>query len=202
MLQFIALSSSRGTTFQAILDRIADGSLDAECVALIADKPDRGCVAKAEAAGIPAHVVARVPGEDREAYDKRLTAVVEEILYSKEVADSSAIYIAAVGWMWILSTPFVAAWKDRIINVHPSLLPKFPGAHAHRDVLLAGEKETGMTIHFIDDGVDTGRILLQKSCPVLPGDTEESLKQRVQALEQEWYPKVLQMIATGEMRSS
>ncbi len=200
MLQFIALSSSRGTTFQAILDRIADGSLDAECVALVTDKPDRGCVARAEAAGIPVRVVAREPGEEREAYDKRLSEVIEEILYSNEVADRSRVYIAAVGWMWLLSGAFVAAWKDRIINVHPSLLPKFPGAHAHRDVLLAGETETGMTIHCIDDGVDTGRILLQKSCPVLPGDTEETLKQRVQALEQEWYPKVLQMIATGELR--
>ncbi len=198
MLPFIALSSSRGTTFQAIIDRIADRSLDAECLALVTDSPDRGCVEKAHAVGIPVRVVARSKGEDREAYDARLTAEIEQILYSNKIPDRSAVYIAAVGWMWLLSEPFVRAWKDRIINVHPSLLPKYPGVHAHREVLAADETQSGMTIHYIDTGVDTGRVLLQKSCEVLPTDTEDTLRVRVQELEKEWYPKVLQMIADGK----
>jgi phosphoribosylglycinamide formyltransferase-1 len=84
--------------------------------------------------------------------------------------------------------------------VHPSLLPKYPGIHAHEEVLAAKEKESGMTIHLIDEGVDTGKILMQKTCPVLPEDTVDSLKNRVQDLEKEWYPKVLQMIEEGEIQ--
>lgn len=192
LMTFIVLSSSRGTTFQAILDRMQDGSLQAECLALVTDKPDRGCVAKATAHGVPVIVVERQKGETREEYDRKLDAKLREL--------GTIDVIAAIGWMYILSPWFVEKWKNKILNVHPSLLPKYPGAHAHADVLRAQEKESGMTIHIVDDGVDTGKVLLQKNCPVLPDDTIDTLKTRVQELEKEWYPKVLQMIRTGEMK--
>ena len=190
-MNFVVLSSSRGTTFQAVLDRIADGSLSAVCLGLIADREDRGCVEKARAAGIPVVLLERRKGEDREAYNRRLDAGIRTF--------GKADAIAALGWMWILNPWFVRQWKGRIINVHPALLPKFPGAHGIADAMAAGETETGMTIHIIDEGVDTGPILVQKSCSILPGDTEDSLKERIQKLEKEWYPRVLQSIQDGEV---
>jgi len=195
-MDFIALSSSRGTTFEAILQRIADGSLKATCHALVTDKADRGCVEKAKAYGVPVRVVEKVRGEPREKYDERLHDVILSISPTvREKIRTHSMFIAAVGWMWLLSPSFVRRWRDRIINVHPSLLPKYPGAHAHAEVLASGDTVSGMTIHLIDEGVDTGTILLQKECPVLPGDTEDTLKLRVQELEKQWYPEVLQMIA-------
>ncbi|MDD4318702.1 MAG: phosphoribosylglycinamide formyltransferase [Candidatus Peribacteraceae bacterium] len=194
-MRIIALSSSRGTTFQAILDAKARGDIKAEIVGLVTDREDQGCVVKAKTAGVPVRVVERSKTEKREAYDHRLNAVIRELAGN----DVSDVVIAAVGWMWILGPAFVRQWKNRILNVHPALLPKHPGAHAHAEVLRDGDTESGITIHWIDAGVDTGPVVLQQSCPVLPDDTEETLKTRVQELEKEWYPKVLAMIERGEV---
>ena len=190
-MNFVVLSSSSGTTFQAVIDRIADGALKAKCLGLIADSEDRVCVQKARDAGINVVIVERSKGEDREEYNQRLD---EEIRKLGEVDT-----IAALGWMWILTSWFVHKWHGRIVNVHPALLPKYPGAHGIVDAMAAGETETGMTIHIIDEGVDTGPILVQKSCSINPDDTESTLKDRIQSLEKEWYPKVLQMIEDGEI---
>jgi phosphoribosylglycinamide formyltransferase-1 len=158
-MHFVVLSSSRGTTFEAVLAAIDDGALHARCIGLVTDQPDRGCIEKAKAHSVPHRVVERRNDEPREVYDKRLHAAIEELAKEAGIA-TSAILIAALGWMWILSPWFTATWKNRIINVHPSLLPKYPGAHAHEEVLKNKEKESGMTIHLIDEGVDTGTILL------------------------------------------
>lgn len=191
-MQFVVLSSSRGTTFQAIIDRISDGSLTATCLGLIADHEDRGCVEKAKQAGLRVKIVQKNAGEDREAYDRRLQEAIQEL--------GKADVITAMGWMFLFSPWFVSQWKNRILNVHPSLLPKYPGTHAHEEVIAAREKESGMTIHIIDEGLDTGPIIVQKKCSVLTSDTAESLKKKVQDLEKEWYVKVLQQIHTGEMK--
>ncbi len=201
-MQFVVLSSSRGTTFQAILDAIKEGSLTAQCLGLVSDKENRGCVAKARAADLPVMIVERKKQETRGEYDQRLHASIASLLSRGETNQriNESTIIAAIGWMYILSPWFIAQWKNRILNVHPSLLPKFPGGQAHDDVLAAGDKKSGMTIHLMDEGVDTGPILIQKSCPVLPGDTPQTLKERVQGLEKIWYPRVLQMIETGEIK--
>ncbi|OGJ56217.1 phosphoribosylglycinamide formyltransferase [Candidatus Peribacteria bacterium RIFCSPHIGHO2_02_FULL_52_16] len=190
-MQFIVLSSSKGTTFQAILDQIADGSLTAECLGLVSDREDRGCVAKARTANLPVKIVTKKSGESREAYDERLDAAIREL--------GNPDAVAAIGWLYLFTAPFVTKWKNKILNVHPSLLPKHPGLHAHDEVLAAKETESGMTIHIIDEGLDTGKILVQKKCSVESNDTIETLKIRVQELEKEWYPKVLQMIETKEI---
>ena len=195
-MDFIVLSSSRGTTLQAVLDAIKEGSLTAHCLGLIADREDRGCVAKARAAEIPVTIVERKKDEDRESYDKRLDGAIRDLVTHNPKLET---LLAAIGWMFLFSPWFVAQWKNRIVNVHPALLPKHPGANAIRDTLAAGDTETGMTIHLIDEGVDTGPILLQKTCAVLPEDTEETLKERIQALEKEWYPKVLEMMNQGDI---
>jgi len=179
---------------EAVFESMKRGELSAECLGLVTDKAERGCVARAKEFGIPVEIVPMTKGEPRADYDKRVSAAIRKLARSEEVI------IACMGWMWMLSPDFVREWKNRILNVHPALLPKHPGAHAHELVLAAKDTESGMTIHLIDEGMDTGKILLQKSCPVLPNDTVQSLKERVQALECLWYPKALQMIETGELK--
>lgn len=191
-MTFVVLCSTKGTLFQAVIDRMHDGSLKATCAGLVTDRSDRGCTKKAQAAGLPVQIVEKISGESREDYDKRVDAAVRELLGA---AVSDDYCIACMGWMWIFSPWFVSQHKNRIVNVHPSLLPKYPGAHAHELVLASGDKETGMTIHLIDEGVDTGKILEQKRCPVFPDDTIETLRARVQALECEWYPKLLAQLS-------
>lgn len=198
-MDFLVLSSSRGTTFQAVIDAMQSGALTARCMGLISDRDDRGCVAKAQSAGIPVRIVGRAQGEERQAYDRRLEAAIEQLAHG-EASTARSLILATLGWMSIFSPWFVRRHRNRIINVHPSLLPAFPGRHAVRDALAAGARESGMTIHVIDEGVDTGPVLLQKSCPVLPDDTEDTLRTRIQELEKTWYPQVLQMVETGELR--
>lgn len=188
-MNFVVLSSSRGTVFRATLERIQDGTLKAKCLGLIADKKTRGCVAIAEEFSVPVLIVEKKKGEERAAYDKRVNDAIALL--------GKADAVACMGWMFILSPWFIEQWRNKILNVHPALLPKHPGAHAHELVLAAKETESGMTIHLIDEGVDTGTTLIQKKCPVLPDDTVDTLKARVQKLECEWYPKTLQMIVDG-----
>lgn len=212
-MHFIVLSSSNGTTFQATIDRMKDGSLHAVCLGLITDDPTRGCIQKAEAAGLPVSIVEKRKNESREEYDKRLNHSIEQMMKraihkpanqqtSKPV--NRDVVVACMGWMWILTPWFISQWKGRVLNVHPALLPKHGGKgmyghHVHEAVLHARERESGMTIHLMDEGVDTGKILLQKTCPVLPDDTADTLRTRVVGLEKEWYPRVLEMIERGEI---
>ncbi len=193
-MNFVVLCSSRGTVFASTLECMKDGSLTAPCLGLVADKEERTCVTTARAAGIPVQIVPRKKGESRETFDKRVDDAI------RALGANDGTLIACMGWMFILSSWFVRTWRNRILNVHPALLPKHKGAHAHELVLAAGDSVSGMTIHLIDEGVDTGPTLLQKECPVLKGDTVDALKQRVQALEKEWFPKVLEMIERGEMK--
>ncbi len=192
-MKFVVFSSSRGTVFRSTLERIADGSLSIACIGLITDKADRLCVSIAQEYGLPYEVVPRTKGEDREAYDKKIERAYEKLLEASGTKAGDCI-IALIGWMFILSAWFVEKYPKKIINVHPSLLPKHPGAHAHDLVLESGDTESGMTIHYVDAGLDSGEIIVQKKCSVLPDDTVDTLKARVQELEKEWYPKVLEDI--------
>jgi phosphoribosylglycinamide formyltransferase-1 len=197
-MDFIVLSTSRGTTFQAVIDAVQSGTLTARCLGLVSDRADRGCIAKAEAAGLPVRIVERKK-DALEEFEADLDAAVRSL-----AKDPEKTVLAAMGWMWILGPRFVNAWRGRMLNVHPALLPKHGGKgmygdHVHAAVLAAGETESGITIHTVDSGVDTGPILLQKSFPVGPDDTVESLRDKAQTLEREWYPKTLQMIETGEL---
>ncbi|MDD5102931.1 MAG: phosphoribosylglycinamide formyltransferase [Candidatus Peribacteraceae bacterium] len=198
-MRFVVLSSSRGTTFQAVIAAQKRGELMAKCLGLVTDSPDKACIDKAKAAGLPYTIVERVKGQTREEFDFRVHEAILSLGADKQTV------IAALGWMFIFSSWFIETWKNRIINVHPALLPKHGGKgmyghHVHDAVLTAGDSESGVSIHLMDEGVDTGRVLLQKMCPVLPGDTPESLQKRVQELEKEWYPRVLQMIEVGEVK--
>lgn len=196
-VDFFVLSGSRGSTFQAIQDRLTDGTITAALLGLVTNDPHCGAAEKARVAKIPVIVVEPREGEGRLEYDQRLA---EAITSACRTADGAVKPIlACIGWFRILSPWFVQRFGNRILNVHPSLLPLYPGLSVHERVLAANEERSGMTIHLIDELLDHGRILLQRSCPVLPSDTPETLKARVQELEKEWYPVVLERIHRGEI---
>ncbi len=196
-MRFVVLSSSRGTTFQAVLDALKDGSLTAECIGLISDKEERGCTEKARSAGIPVEIVSR-DDQTREEIDQKIDTVIRS-LAGLSHSDNGDVYIACIGWMFVLTPGFVHTWHRRILNVHPALLPKYPGAYAIDDALAAGDAETGMTIHWIDEGVDTGEIIVQKKCSIESSDTRDELKVKIQKLESAEYPKILQKIQEGSL---
>jgi len=125
--------------------------------------------------------------------------LAHEEMVERQLQSSHAELLVLSGYMRILTPSFVGNWKGRVINIHPSLLPDFPGAHAHRDVLSAGVSITGCTVHLVDEGVDTGHILAQREVPVLPEDTEETLQERVKEVEHVLYPEVIDLLCTGNI---
>lgn len=178
------LGSTRGTAMQGVLDEIAAGSLDVELVLVLSDKQHAGILARAASHGVRA-LFLDPTGLKRDAYDRQVSDALQ-------VAGAELVLL--IGYMRIVSASFVEEWKGRLLNVHPSLLPAFGGLmnqRVHEAVLAAGVDETGCTIHQVTEEVDGGPIVLQKRCSVLPGDTVESLKDRVQALEQLAFVEVL-----------
>lgn len=188
MYKIAVLASTRGTNLQSLVDAQKAGDLQVEISCLITNKADCGAVEKAEAAGIPVHVLET---KDKDERDLEMIQILSG--YGVDL-------VVLGGYMRLLGKAMVEAYPNRILNIHPSLLPKHTGMdlNVHQAVLDAGEAETGMTIHFVDEGIDTGQILLQKSTPVEEGETAESLKKKVQELEKEWYPKVIQDFADGK----
>lgn len=193
MFKIAVLASTNGTDLQAIIDEMKAGKMPGIELALVAsNKQNCYALERAKEQGFKTAFIDSKE-KTREEFDKEMAAVLE-----KEQID----LVVLVGYMRILSTEFVRKFKNKIINVHPALIPKFCGpsffgANVHEAVLAAKEKETGMTIHYVDEGVDTGKIILQKTCPVTPADTVESLKAKVQALEKQWYPEVIRNLAKG-----
>jgi phosphoribosylglycinamide formyltransferase-1 len=184
-LRVAVLGSTRGTAMQGILDALTAGTLDVELVLVISDRARAPILQRAKDHGVPA-LYLDPTGLTREEYDDRVTEALR---------GAGADVVLMIGYMRIVSAPFVKAWQGRMLNVHPSLLPAFGGlmnARVHEAVLAAGVTETGCTIHQVTEDVDGGPIVLQKRCPVLPGDTVETLKDRVQALEQVAFVEVLQ----------
>jgi len=178
------LGSTRGTALQGVIDAIATGELDVELVLVVSDRATAPILQRAAEYEIKAtHLDAK--GLTREVYDERVT---------EALVQAGAELVLMIGYMRIVSPAFVAAWRGRLLNVHPSLLPAFGGLmnkSVHEAVLEAGVGETGCTIHQVTEDVDAGPIVLQKRCAVLPGDTADTLKDRVQALEQAAFVEVL-----------
>jgi phosphoribosylglycinamide formyltransferase 1 len=187
------LASTNGTNFQSLIDARDAGEMKGvEISCLVTNKPDCGAVEKAKKVGIPVHVVL-TDGKSRVEFDREVVKILDQ--YGVQL-------VVLGGYMRIISGEMVRRYKNHIINVHPSLLPLHAGGmdmNVHQEVLDSGEKETGMSIHIVDLGVDTGKVLLQKRVKVEKGDTAEILKKKVQTLEKEWYPKVVEMFAGGEL---
>jgi phosphoribosylglycinamide formyltransferase-1 len=179
------LGSTRGPALQGILDAIAAGTLSVEIVLVVSDKKTAPILERAERYGVRSLFISPA-GFAREDYDQQVSNALRE---------AGAELVLMIGYMRIVSAKFVEAWRGRLLNVHPSLLPAFGGLmnmRVHEAVLAAGVSETGCTIHQVTEEVDGGPIVLQKHCPVLPGDTAEKLKHRVEALEQAAFVEVLQ----------
>jgi len=184
-MNFAILASTNASDFPAIFSAFQSGKILGKIVCGVVNKENCGAQEKLEKENIPTFFVSH-KSKTREDFDKE----VHKILQNHKVD-----YVVCVGYMRILSSWFVQQWPNKIINIHPALLPKFPGAHAITDALEARVTETGATVHFIDEGVDTGPILMQKSCTVEKNETLESLKKKIQKIEQEIYPLVLEKIS-------
>ncbi|MBC8646281.1 MAG: phosphoribosylglycinamide formyltransferase [Thermoanaerobaculia bacterium] len=182
--------SGRGSNFEAIADAVARGEIpDTEIVAVISDVPSAPGLASARARGLPAHAVDRGAFANRRAHE-------EEVL--QILAASGPDLICLAGYMRVLSPEFVGKFRGRILNVHPSLLPKYPGLESQRRALEAGETESGCTVHVVDQGTDTGPVVLQVRVPILPGDTPELLSGRILRREHEAYPEAIRrFLAAG-----
>lgn len=185
------LASGRGTDFQSLVDAVARKDLDATIAVLVCNVPDAPVIERAKRAGVPAFVLDHRPfGKDREAWERKAVEALR---------DHRVDLVVSAGFMRILTPYLLREFPGRIMNIHPSLLPAFPGTHAHRDALAAGVKVTGCTIHFVDESVDGGPIILQKAVPVLPGDTEETLAARVLEQEHLFLPLAVRLFAEGRL---
>lgn len=172
-MRLAVLLSGRGSNFQAIHEAIQRGELDAEIVCVISNRADAPGIARAAEWGYDAHVIEH-RGRKREEHERDVLRVLDH---------ARPDYIALAGYMRLLSPAFVERWRNRILNIHPSLLPSFPGVDAQAQALAHGVKISGCTVHLVDENLDAGPILVQRAVPVLEGDTEETLSARI--LEQE-----------------
>ena len=186
------LGSGKGSNFAAIADAIAAGTLDARVGVVVSDVPGAGILALAEKRGVPAMCLP--PGRFKTKLEPEREQELADVLKAHGVG-----LVVLAGYMRLLKEPLVSAFAGRIINIHPSLLPKFPGLAAWRQALAAGETETGCTVHRVDLGMDTGPILAQARVPILPDDTAETLHARIQAAEHALYPQVVRRFAAGEI---
>jgi len=185
------LISGRGSNLQALIDAIAVGKLDAEIVMVISDRPEAPGLSRAAEAGITTQVVPWEGGEHRVEYFHR----IGEILQAAHVD-----LVILAGFMRLVSPNLVRLFPQRIINIHPSLLPAFPGLRAQRQALEYGVRVTGCTVHFVDEGLDSGPIIVQRSVPVLDSDTEEALSQRILAQEHEALPEAVSLVLSKQWR--
>jgi len=185
------LVSGRGSNLQALLDAAARPGYPAEVVVVISDRERAAALDRARAVGVEALFVNPKDFGDREAFDLALV---------RELTARRVGLVCNAGFMRILSQAYTRAFAGRAMNMHPSLLPAFPGLHAQRQALEHGAKITGATVHFVDDGpVDTGPIILQASVPVQPDDTEETLSARVLVEEHRLYPEAVRLFAEGRL---
>ena len=188
--RIVVLASGSGTNLQAILDRLHGGG-EVEVVGVGSDRPEARALERARAAGVETAVFAAAGFEDRAARDAAIGDWVE-------ARDADLVVLA--GYMQLLSAAFVRRFRNRVVNIHPALLPAFPGLDAIGQALAAGAETTGVTVHFVDEGVDTGPPILQRALPVPPGCGREELERTVHALEHELYPEAIRMIAQGRVR--
>jgi phosphoribosylglycinamide formyltransferase 1 len=189
-LAVVVLASGRGSNLQALLDRV-HGRGEVEVVGVASDRPDAPALERAARAGVPTETFPVAPGEEREARDRRLGDWIE---------GRGGRLVVLAGYMQLLSVPFVQRFERRILNVHPALLPAFPGLDAIGQALGHGVRVTGVTVHFVDEGVDTGPILLQQPVEVPYTRDRAALEESVHAVEHELLPHAIRLVAAGAVR--
>jgi phosphoribosylglycinamide formyltransferase-1 len=184
------LISGRGSNLAALIEAAKAERYPAEIALVVSDNPDAGGLAHADAYGTPATVI------DRRAFATKLDfdAELDDLLYANRIE-----IVCLAGFMRVLSPEFVTAWRDRILNIHPSLLPAFPGLRTHERALAAGVRVHGASVHFVRPEVDAGPIVAQGVVPILPEDTPDDLAARVLAVEHRLYPMALRLLAGGRV---
>lgn len=184
MLRLAVLGSGSGSNCQSIFNAIKDGRLDAEVVIVLSDNPDAYILERARQHGVPAEVM------DCSGYKNKFPLEVQAAVADKLKA-LNVDMVCLAGFMRLVKEPLLSAFPRRILNIHPALLPAFPGVEAWRQALEAGASQAGCTVHYVDSGMDTGEILMQAYVPVLPDDTAESLHARIQVQEHILYPAAI-----------
>ncbi len=186
------LVSGRGSNLQAIIDNIELGQLAAEIAVVISDQPGAYSLERARKHNIPAiHISAKGYKEKRDAYDALLV---------QELQKQSVDLVCLAGFMRIITPTLLRAFPNRVLNIHPALLPAFPGLHVQKAAIAGGARFSGCTVHFVDEGMDTGPIIIQAVVPVLDKDTEDSLSDRILQQEHKIYSRAIQLYAEGKLK--
>ena len=191
MKRIVVLASGRGSNFQAVIDKVADRTIPAEICCLITDNPEAYAIKRAEEVGVPVTVINVSTYPDRSAYDSALEAAMTEA--------KADLFILA-GYMQLLSPETVRRFALKMINIHPALLPSFSGLHAQQQAINYGVKVAGCTVHFVDEGMDSGPVILQRSVPVLDDDTEDSLAERILFEEHYALPEAVRLFCTDSLQ--
>ena len=191
-LKLAVLGSGAGSNMQSIVDAIEAGTLDAEIVCVLADVPDAKILERAARHNIPAQYLSCAP------FKTKLEGEAEEN-YIRVMKEAGADTVVLAGFMRIVKPGLLAAFPNRVLNIHPALLPAFPGLHSWKQALDYGCRVAGCTVHFVDAGTDSGPIIVQRCVPVEPGDTPESLHARIQVQEHLAYPEALRLLAAGRL---
>ncbi|PLX78718.1 MAG: phosphoribosylglycinamide formyltransferase [Desulfuromonas sp.] len=190
-LRLGVLASGSGSNLQSIIDRCQDGSLSAEVVLVITNNPDAKALDRAQQAGIPAVCIDHRQFAGREEFDRALVA---------KLRSAGVELVVLAGFMRIITPVMLEAFPQRVINIHPALLPAFPGLHVQQQAIDYGARFSGCTVHFVDAGVDTGPIIIQAVVPILAGDDAERLAARILEQEHLIYPRAIQLISEGRIR--
>ena len=191
MIRLAVLLSGRGSNFAAIHDAATRGALDAQIVAVISNRPDAQGLQRAQEWGYAAHAIDHRAFASRADHEAAVLRVLEE---------ARPDFIALAGYMRLLSATFIERWRNRILNIHPSLLPAFPGVDAQAQAIAHGVKVSGCTVHFVDEALDAGPILVQRAIKVLDEDDADSLSARILVEEHQAYVEALQLLAAGNYR--
>ena len=190
MKRIAVLASGRGSNFQAILDALARGEINGKCVALITDNKDAYAIERAKCAGVPTIVVNFRDYPTKADFETDLLAAMNSV--------NADLFVCA-GYMRIIGTEIIRAFAGKMINIHPALLPAFPGLHGQRQALEYGVKIAGCTVHFVDEGLDSGPIILQKAVPVLDDDDEEALDERILEQEHIAFPEAVALFCADRL---
>lgn len=189
-LKLGVLISGRGSNLQALIEACAAADYPAEIILVISNRPGVQGLERARAAEIPTRVIEHTAYDDRESFDRDIDAALR---------DAGVELICLAGFMRLLSAWLVGQWPDRVVNIHPSLLPAFKGTDSHAQALAAGVEVSGCTVHFVVPEMDAGPTILQAEVPVLPGDDEDSLAARVLTAEHQCYPQAVRLIAENRV---
>lgn len=190
MKRLVVLVSGQGSNLQAILDACQQGQIHGSVAAVFSNKSDAYGLTRAREAGVPAHALAASQFADREAFDRQLMLEIDA--YAPDL-------VVLAGYMRILSPAFVQHYAGRMLNIHPSLLPKYPGLHTHRQAIENGDEEHGTSVHFVTEQLDGGPVILQAKVPVFAEDSEEDVNARVQHQEHAIYPLVVSWFVDGRL---